>query len=892
MFAVAGLVAAPVFIDLGKYKSDFSTVIKNFTGVTPIIEGNVTVLFFPSPRLTIGSISVPNVEGASTPSILEADGVEAKFTFSSLIHGKFDPGSITLIRPRLELEQMENGDKNWIKLFANNDNSKINEALNIPLNVVIKNGAIIYRSGNAKTTIDYITSNIKVSSANGPFKAKGDLLLGATTVNFTGDMGVLTENSEAKFNINSDSFDFGMKGNYRPGKNFDVSGNVSLNIKDMNKFIDSFLMEEPLLAQIKSNESFAIKGDFMVSNEITSFNKLSVESNSIKGNGNIDMLYGAGKEGGVQWDIALNIAKINIDSLRTSQDKLNTENTDVVNYYTAGSSAINMASYHFDLPTDLSALFSLSVGEIVYNNDKLSNVLIDTDIFNGKAIIHSFSAELPGNSKIELMGNIDHNGARPLLTGKIRAYGDNLRKAITWIHPMYSFIPENELKEFLFSCDLNVTPRKMTISNVYGSVDKSLLNGSLFVRPSDVVPSIKADIKLDRMDFDRYNVTKKIDSYIKEFLANAKDNSVDTSWLKLFNYKLSLSVSGDEIVYNGNNIKNFSTAVGIVKGLMNVQNISMDSDLAKFQGRVNVDFNKEIPVINVDVTSKYFDVSAFIIDDVKKEDEEVDANSSIWSKKEFNLMGAHRFGGALNLAFETFKNKDIILRDVGVKGVLKKDVFAINEFKSSWGEKGKVNVKGNIGVSKEAPSIGVSVTVSAVDIHDILQAIGSDNKMKGTVYIGGVLKTFGLSPYDWAKEFKTTAKLAIRDAEIQGVDIPMIIEQSRKLYSVIDMDVVVKKATKDGSTKFTAIDGNLTTDKSILQAKDFIIATEKSRGVFVGNVSLQNLQMKGLAKVSYIPEVNKQVTLSFNLDGKIPDAVTYKLDSSNLEQYITGKANK
>lgn len=894
MFAIAGLVAAPVFIDLGKYKSDFSAVIKNFTGATPIIEGNVSVSFFPSPSLTIGNIRVPNVENAASASIFVADGVEAKFTFQSLIHGKFDPSSITLIRPRIELEKYDNGDRNWIKVFENNDKSAINETLNIPLKLVIKNGTLVYRSGLTKSTIDYINSNIRVDSAHGPFDFKGSFLVGATTVNFAGDIGTLTADSTAEFNVNSDTFDFKMKGNYKPGKDFDIHGEAALNINNMGKFVNSFLSEEPLLSQIESSENLVMKGGFVISSAITSFNKLSIESKSIKGKGNIDVLYGAGKNGGVQWDVGLNIDKINIDSLQAKEEKAKKGNKDIIDYYTAGATNINLAAYHFDLPSDFSALFYLSIGEVVYNNDKLSNISIDTDIFNGKAIIHSFSSELPGNSKIELIGNIDNNGERPLLIGKVKASGDNLRKAVTWLYPAYSFIPESELKEFLFSCDLNVTPRKMTISNIYGSVDKSLLNGSLFVRPSDTVPSIKTDIKLDRIDFDKYNATKQIDGFVREFLANAKDSNIDGSWLKLFNYKLSLLVSGDEITYNGNNIKNFSTTIGVVKGLMSVQNVSIDSDALKMQGKFNIDFNKEVPLINVDLVSKYFDTSAFIVnkDDKKEANIVADANASIWSKQEFNLMGIERFGGNFNLGFDVLKHKNVILKSVVLKGELKKDIFAINECKADFGDKGKIDIKGNIGVSKEAPSVGISVTAAAINIQDLLKTFGSENKMRGYIYTGGVFKTFGISPYDWIKEAKTTAKFAMRDVEIEGIDLPMIIEQSRRLYSVIDMDSVIQNASKSGKTRFNAIDGNITTENSILKAKDFMIATERSRGIFVGNVSLHNLKMKGAAKVSYIPEVNKKVTLGFDMEGTIPDAITYKIDRSNLEQYITGKANK
>jgi len=899
LFLIAGLVVAPLFIDLDKYKNDFSLVIKNFTGADPVIEGNVRVTLLPFPTVTISRISVPNIEGASNTSIFVADEVEARFTFSSLIKGKFDPSSLTLIHPRLELEKMNNGDKNWVKIYNNRDNTKIDKEHDVALNIIVKNGVIVYRSADLKTTVDNISSNIKIDSVNGPIDLKGSFLLGGTVLNFVAGIGALKENSTANFNLVSDSFELDMKGNYRPGSNFDINGSSSLNIKDLNKFVDSFFADEPLLDKIKSSESLEVKGDFLVSNDITSFNKIKIDSKSIKGKGGVDILYNSTGYNGVQWDINLNIEQINTDSLRAQNDAQKKASVEAIDYYTAGSDSFNMATYHFDLPTNFSALIALSVGEVIYNNDKVSNILIDTDVFNGKAIIHSFSADLPGKSKIELIGNVDNNGERPLLLGKIRAYGDNLRKVLVWLAPSYGFIPEDELKEFLFSCDLNITPRKMAISNIYGSFDRSLLSGSLFIRPTDAVPSIKADIKLDRFDFDKYNATKQVDHYFQEFFANAKDKDIDTSWLKLFSYRLALSANGDDIVYNKNNIKNISISTGIIKGVMNVQNILFDSDMAKFQGKVGVNFSKEIPEINADITSKSFDTAAFIVNnDSSKEiqdDKTTDTKeqaASIWSKKEFNLMGISRFSGTFNLVCDLFKHKNISVKDIALKGGLAKDVFTIDEFKSTWGEKGVVNVKGSVGVSQEAPSIGLSIAISAFDIHDLLQILGSKNNAKGSIYAGAVIKTFGLSPFEWVKEFKGTSKVAMRDVEIEGIDIPMIIEQSARLYSVIDMNTVVKTAQNSGKTKFIAIDGKIIADKSILQAKDIQIATDRSRGALVGNASLHNFKVKGLAKVNYIPEFGKKVSLNFDIDGALPDDVSYKLDSSNLEQYITSKASK
>ena len=651
-----------------------------------------------------------------------------------------------------------------------------------------------------------------------------------------------------------------------------LKAKLVLDINNMASFVESFAIDSPLLLQIKSKENLKMQSDFMASTDVTSFSDINIQSESIKGKGSVDLFYEVGKNSEAQWDISLDIDQINIDKL-TKEAKKPVDENEVINYYMASTQGQAWSSYNFNLPSNLSALFDLSLKEIIYNNDKITNISIDTDILNGKAIINSFSADFPGNSKFEFSGNIDHNGIRPLLIGKIKAYGDNLRAVTQWLYPQYSFIPEKELQEFLFSCDFNITPRKMAISNIYGSVDKFLLGGSVFIRPSDTIPSIQADLKLDRLDLDRYNATEQIDIYLKDFFTAAKDRSIDSSWLKLFKYNLALSISGDEITYNNNKIKKISSSIGIVKGLMRIQNIIVDSELLNIQGDANFDFNKEEPEIDLNINAKYINTKAFIVEKEMPEEENNPENKnvpgSLWSKDNFNLMGIDRFIGSLDLSVDKFTHNNLNLKNISIAGNLKNDIFSIDKFLINMGNTGKIIVKGNIGLSSEAPSIGISVTTSDLDIKDILQAAGSKNKTEGKLYIGGVIKTFGKSSYDWIKEMQATIKLATRNAKINGIDISTIIDQSRKLYSVIDMDQIIKKSTNSGITRFLAADGSITIEKSILQAKNIALATSKSRGVLAGNMSLHNLKMKALAKISYIPEVNKKVTLKLNLDGTV-----------------------
>ena len=119
MFAMAGLIAAPVIINLDGYKNDFANLVKEATGIKPEITGDAAVSLFPYPNITINGVNLPNVEGTTSASIFSVDSIKANFTFSSLFNGDLNITSVSLLRPKIELERTENGERNWIKIFQN-----------------------------------------------------------------------------------------------------------------------------------------------------------------------------------------------------------------------------------------------------------------------------------------------------------------------------------------------------------------------------------------------------------------------------------------------------------------------------------------------------------------------------------------------------------------------------------------------------------------------------------------------------------------------------------------------------------------------------------------------------------------------------------------------------
>jgi hypothetical protein len=890
MFLLAGLTAAPLLVNLDGYKNELIATIKASTGLDPVINGTINVSFLPAPSIVVTNVSIPNVKDGTSANIISIESVEVGSSFKALLSGKIDIKKVELVHPFLELEEFPDGTQNWSLLKEAFKSRDVSGKFQFPDEINIKNGTVTHNAKGKKTTIDYITSSVSADSVNGPFSMDGSFSNNAHVIKFKGYVGELKQGSKAEFSISSDSFSMELNGKYSEGEEPKIEGDVKGSATDLREFVDAFFDGNSFVRKIKSNEKMDLKGSFVLSSQIFSLKDIQIESESLGGKASIDALFGGKKDDyQLQWDVDLNIDKINFDKLLTEVKEPKKEGEETaVDYYESTMDNTSIADFKFDMPQNLSALLDISIKEITYNKDKIQNLRIETDIFEGNAIIKSISADLPGNSVGKFTGNIEHNGTRPLLHGKVEISGGSFRTFITWLTPQASFVPEKEMGEYIIAGDLEMTPQRIDFYDGNISVDKTLVVADISIRPAGAVPLIKADFKVDRLDLDNYHFTDKINEYAADFTSNAAKNEINRSWLQTLGVKLDLSIDARDLVYNNNYIQNGLITMVVSRGIFDLQRFVINSDIATFTSRVYINTTEETPRMDVTVRSSGFDTALFI---PKKDNGNANTEAKWqWSNEPFNFMGVGQFIGRTSLAFSGFRHNNLLLQNVIIEGEMNKKIFSIKKaICDLYG--GKVAVNGSIGVNEATPSIGISTVLSDVELAPLLKNFTSSSDTTGKVFFSGTVKTLGKNPATWISNLAVDGKVSGRNVIFNKFDLESIIKKSQTLYSVIDMDGVVKEAMENGFTVFDAIDGHVVTASGILKATDFQLATKLSRGIFAGNISLANFGINAVAKLGFKPEANKKVTLGMGMKGSL-DNIEKTLDTSELEKYITDKGSK
>lgn len=891
MFAVAGLIAAPLFIDIDSYKNKLLETVKLSTGLDAKINGDAKITFFPSPKITVHNISIENkAKGTSNVAIIKVDSIDVRSSFYSIFSGSIDIKDITLIHPVIEIERLADGTTNWQTLQKDLESSALKQNIDFPDNISIKNGTIAYNEKQKRVAIDYISANVESASAIGPFYMQGNFSSDAIVVKFDGTIGKLEEGSRSYFNLSSDSLTLRMDGIYDTTKGGSIYGDIEGKTTNLSAVTELLFDNSGVFSSVKSKEELSLEGKFNISSKIARFRQVTIKSGSINGKADVDALFSPNAGGPLQWDMNVLFSNINIDKLTELPTAEKKSKTGVIDYYASSLSEQGIANYNFDISRNLSAQVDFTIDNMTYNKQEIKNLKIDADIFSGKAAIHKFGADLPGNSSVELTGNIEHNGTRPLLRGQINASGEKFREVVNWIFPNSEFIPENKMKEFSFTSNIKMTPHKINLSDLYASFDESLITGNVLIRPKSTIPVITANISIDRLDMDSYGFTYFIQNKVKTFGKNITNQNLATSWLKTLNMKYDVNIDSRDIRFNGFDLKSASTSFVLQQGIFKIQKFLVSSKDISLNAVSLINLNTANPTIEIVAKSNNFDTS--IIRQKSVVEAANDNEKWTWSTKPFDLMGIDRFNGNFKLSFRNLKHDNLLARNLVINATLAKKVLSFSKFNGKlYG--GKFDINGSVGVDQLNPSMGISIALSNVDIKGLMSNIyNSDYEdINGTLYLSGIVRTFGKNPNKWINELELEGKIAAKSVIINSFDLDNIILKSRKLYSVIDMDEIVKKSIESGSTKFDSINGKINAGRGIMQVRDLNLRNKFSRGILAGNMSLKTFETKSIAKISFWPERGKKVTLKVNFDGAI-DNLKRQIDTADLEQYITDKGGK
>ena len=121
LFLLAGLIVVavivlPLVIDPNDYKDEIATAVREQTGRTLEIEGDISLSVFPWLGLDIGPTRLSNAEGFAQPDMASMDAVQVRIKLVPLLSKQLEVDTVKLSGLKLNLAKDKSGRTNWADL--------------------------------------------------------------------------------------------------------------------------------------------------------------------------------------------------------------------------------------------------------------------------------------------------------------------------------------------------------------------------------------------------------------------------------------------------------------------------------------------------------------------------------------------------------------------------------------------------------------------------------------------------------------------------------------------------------------------------------------------------------------------------------------------------------
>ena len=221
---VAAALIIPSVINWNGYKSEIAAEVRNATGRTLEIGGDLEFTVLPAPRLRISDARLSNAVGATAAHMVSLKELRVSVALLPLLRGDIEIGRVDLIEPVIELEKLPNGQMNWLfsEESAGSAGSAGGAVARVPVAAQnpagepvaspsafrldalrIVNGTVVYRDTATATVerIGKLSAEISAGSLAGPFAFHGELTVRDLPLTATAEVRRFVENGAVPFRL-------------------------------------------------------------------------------------------------------------------------------------------------------------------------------------------------------------------------------------------------------------------------------------------------------------------------------------------------------------------------------------------------------------------------------------------------------------------------------------------------------------------------------------------------------------------------------------------------------------------------------------------------------------------------------------------------------------------
>lgn len=525
VLAIAAVLVGPSFVDWNSYKPEIAQRVKEATGRTLAIDGDISLSILPSPTLAVEQVRFANIEGGSAADMATLDALDVRVALMPLVRGEIQVESVALVRPTILLETLADGRANWQIAGAagaaapSGTTAEGDGGLDIRLDSVeIDDGTLIYRDSAAGTEerIEALDATITAASLQGPFEVDGSARVHGLPLGFEASSGTLVQGQAVpvglRLTIQETEAEARFSGSLRAaapaadggGEGLQVSGKIEAGGPSLARLIVALSPGASMPAALA--DSFALESRVEYAAPLADFPDVTLRLGETMATGSLNVDTGAPLFAKAQ----LKLNRLDVDKLlSTGATPPAAAAPDGTATAPAAPAAPAAPMPGFTLPRNIGGEFELAIDAIGYSGGVITDARLSAALSDGSIIITRASALLPGGSDLAIAGTIDADGGQPRFAGAVEASSDNFRGMLDWLKlPLPAQVASDRLRKLSMTTRVSATPTTVQVADVDLRIDSSRVTGGIAIALPEAgrraKPGFGIGLAIDKLNLDGY----------------------------------------------------------------------------------------------------------------------------------------------------------------------------------------------------------------------------------------------------------------------------------------------------------------------------------------------------------------------------------------------------
>ncbi len=509
---LAGLVAAPFFIDVNSYKPLIVSQVKTATGRDLVLDGPISLSLLPTPTVSVQGVKFFNTPGSKNANMVEVKSVTVKPSLLGLLGGNIEVGEVTLVEPKIVLEVNAEGKPNWefAPSVAEAKPAAPKPSTPRPLSLgrlTIDNGTLLFSDSKAGISVVAEKANFSASvgSIDGPYSLAGgatvngsplrlDLAVGAkSAAGHTADVALEAGGGKLTF-----------KGTLSElGPAAKLAGTASVSTDSLTTFVGTLIrltgQPEPALPLLLAGK-FTFDGGIEASQTAFAAKNFKIALGQDSGSGNLAVAL----KPKLSVDGKIAVPKLDLDRWLAAMNRPAAP-APAAPPPAAGrpAAAPPAAASGGSLMGDVDSKLAFEVGEVIYNKKPVRNVVLELESRAGAVAVPRLTATLPGDMVLQARSTMTGDAARPRVSGDFSLSGPKLRETLSWLEVDVSGVPASKLQKLSLRGRMASTGGNVTVSDAAFELDDLKGTGGVVVT-FGVPLSIVTSLSIDTLDLDSF----------------------------------------------------------------------------------------------------------------------------------------------------------------------------------------------------------------------------------------------------------------------------------------------------------------------------------------------------------------------------------------------------